>query len=109
MPTSTKKDEAAKRSEAAKKAARTKAKKAKPVEKGDAPPKPFDDLHTARDDQATPGHFVEVVSGPQKGRYGVLIGQDQYSDNVIVRTRDADSERILVKYGDLEPSEAGKR
>lgn len=91
----------AKRSAAAKKGAETK------KNKGDVP-KPFDDLNTAEDSQAVPGHFVEVISGDHKGRYGVLI-EEADKDNVIIRTRDENSERLVVKYADLEPSRSGKR
>lgn len=71
-------------------------------------PSPFDDLNTAEDEQAVPGHFVEAVSGPHEGRYGVLVEQAGPS-TVIVRTRDADNELINVAYGDLRPAESGRR
>lgn len=100
---------AQKRSEASKKAAATRKKNEAKREKGDAPPKPFDDLHTQEDSQAVPGHFVEVTAGEHKGRYGVLVDTDQYSDNVVVRTRDSSNERLLVAYKDLKPAEAGRR
>lgn len=71
-------------------------------------PDVLDDLHTQEYDHATPGHFVDVVSGPHEGRYGVLV-ENAEGENVVVRTRDASSERILVKYGDLRPAPPGGR
>ena len=71
-------------------------------------PAPFDDLHTQADDQAVPNQFVEITEGPHKGTYGVLVGQASETD-VIVRSRDADSARIVVPYKSVKPSEPGKR
>ena len=60
------------------------------------------------DSEAKVGAFVDIVDGEHKGRYGVLEeAPDQ--DHCIVRTRDAASERLVVKYDELRPAEAGKR
>ena len=70
-----------------------------------ADPVPNDPME---DTQAVVGGFVDIVEGENKGRYGVLIeAPDQ--DHCIVRTRDAASERLVVKYDELRPAEAGKR
>jgi len=60
------------------------------------------------DDAPVLGHFVEIVSGEHKGRYGVFI--EATSNGVaVVRTRDSASERLSVKVSDLQPAPAGKR
>jgi hypothetical protein len=92
------------RSEAAKKAAKTRAEN---KERGDKP-EILDDLHTQADDMASMGQFVEVTKGPHKGRYGVVI-EDAAGENVVIRTRDESSDRLLVPYEALRPAEAGKR
>lgn len=71
-------------------------------------PDPLDDTNTQEDGQAVVGHFVKVIAGDHEGRYGVLIG-DAAGDTVIVRTRDDDSARIVVKYTDLAPALSGER
>lgn len=76
--------------------------------KDEGRPEPFDDLHTQQDDQAVPGHFAEAVSGPHKGRYGVILDATG-TDEVILRTRDASAEHLTVKYADLRPAESGWR
>jgi hypothetical protein len=53
------------------------------------------------------GHFVDVVSGPHKGRYGTF--ETIEGNEAVVRTRDAESERLNVKVSDLQRAEAGRR
>lgn len=59
------------------------------------------------DDEAVLGHFVDVVSGEYKGRYGVF--EELTGDVAVVRTRDNDSLRFSCKVSDLVPAEAGRR
>jgi transcription elongation factor len=61
------------------------------------------------DDEPVLGHFVEVVSGEYKGRYGVFEEVDRSGRGAVVRTRDDDSARIVCDIGDLVPAEAGRR
>ncbi len=67
------------------------------------------------DSDASVGHFVDVVEGEHKGRYGVLIDFADYDrktgfpNKAIVRTRDKDTARIVVDYESLRPAEAGGR
>lgn len=60
------------------------------------------------DTMAREGGFVQIVSGEHEGRYGVLISAPSV-DNCVVRTRDDDSERLVVAYKDLRPADAGGR
>ena len=90
--------EAKKRSDAAKKAAKTRAENAEADEQ--VPVDPTDDS------MAVVGGFVRVVKGEHEGRYGVLIAAPS-KHNCIVRTRDAATERLVVDYSELEPAEAG--
>jgi hypothetical protein len=63
----------------------------------------------SRDDSdARIGGFVEVVSGEHEGRYGVLISAPGFH-SCVVRTRDANSERLVVSYDQLIPADAGRR
>jgi len=55
------------------------------------------------------GHFVEVVSGPYKGRYGVFLELGQDGKTATVRTRDSASERLTTSVSDLRPAKAGLR
>jgi hypothetical protein len=72
-------------------------------------------VYRKRDDNdVLSGHFCDVVDGPYAGRYGVLestgtLGIDGYPDEVVVLTRDADAENILVSYADIRPSASGRR
>lgn len=72
-------------------------------------------VYRKRDDNdVLSGHFCEVVEGEHEGRYGVLestgtLGIDGYPDEVVVATRDADSENILVPYAAIRPAESGRR
>lgn len=66
------------------------------------------------DDDVLTNHFCNVISGPQAGRYGVYtntasLGDDGYPDEVVVRTRDAVDENLIVKYSDIRPALAGGR
>jgi hypothetical protein len=58
--------------------------------------------------------FCKVIAGPYAGRYGVYIttaslGADGWPDQVVVRTRDAEDENIVVAYADIRPDVAGRR
>jgi hypothetical protein len=66
------------------------------------------------DDDVLSGHFCDVVAGPYEGRYGVLestgtLETDGYPSEVVVATRDAEAENILVNYADIRPAESGRR
>jgi hypothetical protein len=61
------------------------------------------------DGAAVLGHFVEVVDGKHKGRYGVFEEVSTSGRGAIVRTRDNDSARITCDISDLVPAEAGRR
>ena len=62
------------------------------------------------DDDALLGSWVDVVSGDYAGRRGAYVDdaghdpQTGYPSQVIVRTRDAENELIVVDYGDIRPS-----
>lgn len=67
-------------------------------------------INDVREDSAAVlGHFVEVIKGDHKGRYGVFeeIGNDEKT--AVVRSRDADSLRFTCPVADLVPAEAGRR
>ena len=58
--------------------------------------------------------FCKVIAGPYTGRYGVYIttaslGADGWPAEVVVRTRDAEDENIVVAYADIRPDVAGRR
>lgn len=53
--------------------------------------------------------FVTVTGGEHAGRYGVARGVTRDGKQVVVITRDAESERITVDYTDLQPDVAGRR
>ncbi len=55
------------------------------------------------------GHFVSVTGGEHEGRYGVFIEVSEDGKTAVVRTRDSDSERLLVPVKDLRPAQAGLR
>jgi hypothetical protein len=66
------------------------------------------------DDDVLTNHFCRVIAGEYTGRYGVLqstatLGVDGWPDLVVVRTRDAEDENIIVPYAAIRPDEAGKR
>lgn len=61
------------------------------------------------DDAPVLGHFVDVVSGEHEGRYGVFETLNSDSKTAVIRSRDAESERLVVKLSDLRPAEAGRR
>lgn len=65
------------------------------------------------DREAQLGHFVKVVEGPHKGRYGVYTTVGDVVDGkpatAVVYTRDADAEGLVVQYSHLRPDVAGKR
>lgn len=61
------------------------------------------------DNDALLGSWVDVVSGEHAGRRGAYVdddthGEDGYPERVIVRTRDAENELIVVNYSDIRPS-----
>jgi hypothetical protein len=66
------------------------------------------------DDDVLTNSFCRVIAGPYTGRYGVFwstanLGADGWPDEVVVRTRDAEDENIVVKYADIRPDVAGRR
>ena len=66
------------------------------------------------DDDVLTNTFCKVIAGPYTGRYGVYIttaslGADGWPDQVVVRTRDAEDENIVVAYADIRPDVAGRR
>ena len=71
-------------------------------------PTPFADHTTAADALPSPHQFVRVTKDKHEGRYGVVL-EAANDTEVVVRTRDADHMRIVVKYADLEVAEAGGR
>ncbi len=69
------------------------AKKAAPKKKKAAP----------AEEHGRVGDFVDIVSGPYKGRYGVLESE------TLFRSRDADNELLAVSQTDTRPAESGRR
>lgn len=61
------------------------------------------------DDAPVLGHFVDVVSGEHEGRYGVFETLNSDGETAVVRSRDAESERLVCDLSDLRPAEAGRR
>lgn len=59
------------------------------------------------DDEPVLGHFVEIVKGENKGRYGVF--EEVFGDTGVVRTRDADMLRLTCPLSDMVPALAGRR
>ena len=55
------------------------------------------------------GHFVDVVDGEHKGRYGVLQTVDPEEKWGVVRTRDNNTDLLNVELKDLRPAQAGRR
>lgn len=53
------------------------------------------------------GHFVDVVEGEHKGRYGTWVSTE--GDFAVVRTRDAYTDLFTVPISALRPAEAGRR
>lgn len=74
----------------------------------------MDNSFQVSEDQAGIGRFGRVTKGEHAGRYGVLeqaagIDKDGFPTTVIFRTRDDNSERLVVNYDDIEPALAGGR
>lgn len=66
------------------------------------------------DDDVLTNAFCKVIAGPYAGRYGVFwstasLGADGWPSEVVVRTRDAEDENIVVSYADIRPDVAGRR
>lgn len=64
-------------------------------------------LTAAPDTTRFTGQFVEVVSGKHKGLKGAIIqathmDENGVDDEGILRTRDDDTQRVVVDYKDLE-------
>lgn len=74
-----------------------------------------DDSTARSDEDARVGQFAKVISGEHAGRYGVLDTvatyntENGYPDSVVLVTRDAASENLVVNYADLRPAVAGGR
>lgn len=72
-------------------------------------------VYRGRDDNdAVTDRFCRVVSGEYTGRYGVYLstaslGADGWPETIVVRTRDAEDENLVVNYSDCRPSVPGKR
>lgn len=79
----------------------------------DAPQAPDATVRSTNDTRgvhdAVEGHFVDVVDGPHKGRYGVLLTVGENPKESTVRTRDEYTDLISVDYADLRPAKAGRR
>lgn len=54
------------------------------------------------------GHFVEVIDGEYKGSYGVFIETTADGD-AVVRSRDAEAQRLTTPVSSLVAAEPGKR
>jgi hypothetical protein len=60
------------------------------------------------------GQFVKVVSGEHKGLQGAILratrmDKDGVDDQGVLRTRDDDSQRVVVDYKDLEALDQTQR
>lgn len=55
------------------------------------------------------GHFVEVVEGEHKGRYGTFWNLDDNGVDAVVRTRDSFTDLLPVPISALRPAQAGRR
>lgn len=64
---------------------------------------------TREDDAPVLGHFVEVIGGKYEGRYGVFETLNYDEKTAVVRSRDAESERLVIKLSDLRPALPGRR
>lgn len=74
----------------------------------------FVDQLVVTDSGVFEGHFAVVGDGDHEGRYGVFeevatADDDGYPVTVVLRTRDANAERIVVPYGSLKGAPAGRR
>jgi hypothetical protein len=76
-----------------------------------ADPVEVDNHNRRSDDDALYGSFVDVVSGDHEGRRGAYeqtLSHDAktgYPATILVRTRDAQNEGLVVNYGDVRTSE----
>jgi hypothetical protein len=66
------------------------------------------------DDDVLTNSFAMIVSGEHAGRYVVVgstseRGKDGWPTKVLVRTRDARDELLVVAYEDLRPAPSGRR
>jgi hypothetical protein len=71
-------------------------------------------LTSAPDTTQFTGQFVKVVSGKHKGLEGAIISatkrdKDGVDKQGVLRTRDDDTQRVIVDYKDLELVPAGRR
>lgn len=55
------------------------------------------------------GHFVEVVEGEHKGRYGTFWSLGPAQKEAVVRTRDKRTDLLSVPVEYLRPALAGRR
>lgn len=60
------------------------------------------------DDAPVLGQFVDVVSGEYKGTYGVFLEATADGD-AVVRSRDAEAQRLTTPISSLVAADAGKR
>lgn len=69
-----------------------------------------DGTNRRSDDDALVGHFVDVVAGEHKGRFGAferVLKHDVetgYPAQALIRTRDEFNQLLAVAYKDLRPS-----
>jgi hypothetical protein len=70
------------------------------------------DSRTRRsEDDAMLGSWVDVISGPDQGRFGAYVDtvhhdpQTGYPSVILIRSRDARNELLEVSYSDVRPSE----
>ncbi len=78
--------------------------RAKPVSKA----KDVSSAERNPDETTTIGNFLEVVSGPHAGRYGIYLS-DGDPGQIVVRTRDDNDDNLLVNLTDTRPTRAGRR
>lgn len=95
---------------AQKKASKKKEAPKKPVEHVTDPKHPGRFINDARGPAAPIlGHFVDVVGGEHKGRYGVFTTVDDKEEWGVVRSRDEFTDLLNVKVSDMRRAHAGRR
>lgn len=76
-----------------------------------APPVIVNNYTVRSDDDALLGSWVDVISGPNQGRFGSYVDtvhhdkETGYPSVILIRSRDARNELLEVEYSDVRPSE----